>query len=200
MPTFQEKKINDSSHLKAWYEGPPIEVTNEYDLNKVIIYLFSENNNWIRISHENSHITFNDSCIVFKEGDNWYTVTYKTDSGKIYTAKYPVKGYVPKKYIDVELEVVYIDISGGETDYTPEFTKAFTFDGVLLVSWKQFLNVVNELKRYGLYRAEIPKGCGLSNQYDCQWHVVCKDKNTLKATITKVYNEEVKDNGEEDKD
>lgn len=184
----------DKFRIIAWYEGFPIKIVGEYDPNEVIIYLLPENQDWIRTTYKNPHITI-DSYVVSEEGDTWYTVTYRNDSGRVYQDKYPVIGYVPKKYIDVELEVVYIESDGSETDYTPEFIEAFTFDGILSVSWKQFLNEVNDLQRYGLYRAIIPKGCGLSNQYDCQWHVICKDKNTLKATITKIFNEEVKEDG-----
>ena len=180
----------DNFRIIAWYEGFPVKVVGQYDPNEVIIYLLPENQDWIRTNYKNPHITI-DSYTVSEEGDTWYTVTYRNDRGRTYKDKYPVQGYIPKKYVDLELLVVYIEDDGTETDYTPVFIKAFTFDGISLVSWKQFLNAVNELQRYGMYRAIIPKGCGLTNKYDCQWHVLCKDKNTLKATITKIFNEEV---------
>lgn len=180
----------DKFRIIAWYEGFPIKIVGQYDPNEVIIYLLPENQDWIRTNYKNPHITI-DSYTVSEEGDTWYTVTYRNDNGRTYKDKYPVQGYVPKKYVDLELLVVYIEDDGTETDYTPQFLEAFTFDGILLVSWKQFLKTANELQRHGMYRAIIPKGCGLSNQYDCQWHVICKDTKTLKATITKIFNEEV---------
>lgn len=184
----------DKFRIIAWYEGLPVKIVGQYDPDKVIIYLIPENQDWIRTTYKNPHISIN-SYVVSEEGDTWYTITYRNDNGRVYQDKYPVVGYVPKKHIDLKFEVVYIESNGSETDYTPEFIEAFTFDGIFSVSWKQFLNKVNDIQKYGLYRAIIPKGYGLSNHYDCQWHVICKDEHTLKATITKIFNEEVKEDG-----
>ena len=71
-----------------------------------------------------------------------------------------------------------------------KFKEIFTIYDVFLISWKQFLTEVNNLGKYGKYILTAPKLCGLSNEYDQDWNVLCIDKNTLKATIIKTYYKE----------
>jgi hypothetical protein len=106
-----------------------------------------------------------------------------------------VEGYIPKDYVDLDFKVLYIkdpksDREEDQLNLTEEFRKGIAIGDTLVISWEQFLKVVNKSKRYGLYVVTVPKLCGLSNRYDMDWAVLCINKNTIKATIKKVYNKE----------
>ena len=187
--------------LMAWYEDFPIQTVGEYNPEKVVIYLFPEVGDWIRVPYTYPGISIN-SIRVDKEGETWYTVTYKPtgkDEDEL-SDIYPVVGFVKKEFIDLDFLVVYINKeTREETDYTEFFKDMFTLDDELRIGWNGFLRVVNDLQVYGMYRMIAPKASGLDNRFDTEWHVFCPHERALKATITKIFRDqkEVQENGEE---
>lgn len=176
-----------SLRLNVWYEGAKIEVGKTYDPNNVVIYAVYPDGNRKRIDNRLCQFS---SYAVEEEGWNWFTVFYSSGSE---TAKqeFPVPGIIYKDYIDLDFKVLYIDdITKEEIDLTKGFKEALTIDEILYLSWSVFLTTVNQIKKYGLYIVTVPKSCGLSNQYDTDWEVLCINETTLKATIKKIYNEE----------
>jgi hypothetical protein len=185
----------------AWYEDFPIQTIGEYNPEKVVIYLFPEVGDWIRVPYTYPGISIN-SIRVDKEGETWYTVTYKPtgkDEDEL-SDIYPVVGFVKKEFIDLDFLVVYINKeTREETDYTEFFKDMFTLDDELRIGWNGFLRVVNDLQVYGMYRMIAPKASGLDNRFDTEWHVFCPHERALKATITKIFRDqkEVQENGED---
>lgn len=177
-------KVEDF-RLRAWYEGPPIEVGKKYEYDDVRVFFIWKNGDQRLLKY--TDLSFS-GALVEKEGDNWYTVTYHHDK-YVFKQSYPVPGYIPKVYPDVDFRVIYVDVKHNfeETDYTEKFREKFTVDDTFIISWKQFLVEVNELMLYGLYILTAPKLCGLSNKYDQDWEVLCINKTTLKANIMKTY-------------
>ena len=181
-----------SLRLNVWYEGAKIEVGKSYDPNNVIIYIVYPDNNRKRINYRLCQIS---SYLVEKEGWNWYTITYVLED-EIIKQEFPVPGVIYKDYIDLDFKVLYIDkITKEENDITEEFKNDLYFENELSFSWTVFLSTVNRLQKYGLYIITVPKLCGLSNQYDMDWEVLCINETTLKANILKIYNEEETKNG-----
>lgn len=177
--------------LKIWYEGAKIKVGNLFNPEDLIIYLVHPDGRTERMPWHKCHI---DSFFITKEGYNWFTATYITGFLKI-TQMFFVEGIIPKNYIDLDFKVLYIqdktsDREEDQLNLTKEFEKEMLTDGILMVEWKQFLKVVNNLNKYGMYIVTVPKLSGLSDRFDMDWSVLCINKNTIKATIKKVYNEE----------
>ena len=174
--------------LRCWYEGDKIEVGKTYKYENVPTFLVFPNGDLKRLRVLDLEFSNN---YVEKEGWNWYTVIYRTS---YYTLSgiFAVPGYIPIKHPDLDFMVKYIDIQNNyrEIDYTEKFRPKFTFDNIFIISWKQFLEEVNELMLYGLYILTAPKLTGLSNKYDQDWEVLCINKNTLKANIIKTYSKE----------
>lgn len=183
--------IVDSIHLNVWYEGAKIEVGKNYDPDNVVVYLVYPDGRRRRISWRNCEI---DSYLVTKEGLNWFTITYTVEFTKT-TQQFPVEGVIYKDYIDLDFKVLYIAKEEQQEDLTDMFQSKLTFAGQLFVDWNQFLKIVNDLQKYGLYIVTVPKLSGLSDRYDMDWKVLCINKTTLKANIKKIYNEEEKENG-----
>ena len=173
----------------AWYEGLPIEIFNEYDMNNIIIYLIYENEeDVVRIDAEDSRITIN-SLLVTDEGSNKFIVAYQIDSKTYIKTEFTVQGYIPKKYMDEEFQVVYIDSMGNRVDCTSDFYRLFSYDvDTMILSWIQFLEKVVELNRYGEYELVAPKNTGLFHQYSTVWNVTCENKDSIRAVLTKVFN------------
>lgn len=184
--------------LNVWYEGDKIEVGKSYDPSNVVVYLVYPDGERKRISWKHCVI---DSYFVSKEGWNWYTITYTIEFKKV-TQEFPVEGIIYKKYIDLDFKVLYITNRESareedQEDLTTVFQDKIEIDGMLLFDWNLFLKVVNIVQKYGLYIVTVPKLCGMSNQYDMDWEVLCIDETTLKANIKKIYNEEDESHGEE---
>ena len=177
--------VPSTLRLRCWYEGAKIEVGNVYAYEDVAVFLVLPNNDLKRLRV--SDLEFSSNFVTI-EGWNYYTVTYKTDY-YVLSGIFAVPGYIPIKYPDVDFMVRYIDIPNNyrEIDCTEKFRPKFTFDGVFVISWKQFLAEVNELMLYGLYILTAPKCTGLSNKYDQDWEVLCINKTTLKANIMKTF-------------
>ena len=168
--------------LRCWYEGDKIKVGSKYECHDVFAYVIYPDKDPEII--DTKHISFS-SNIVTHEGWNWYTISYKG-----LTAQLVVPGYIPIEHPDIEFSVKYVKSKNDIVDYTDKFKEIFTVYDVFLISWKQFLTEVNNLGKYGKYILTAPKLCGLSNEYDQDWNVLCIDKNTLKATIIKTYYKE----------
>jgi hypothetical protein len=183
--------IVNSLRLNVWYEGAKIEVGNTYNPDNVIVYLVYPNGDRKRISWKHCQIN---SYLVTQEGWNWFTITYTTEFIKV-TQEFPVEGIILKKYIDLDFKVLYIldktsDREEDQMNVTKEFKKGMSFDDILIVDWNQFLKIVNLSSRYGLYIVTVPKSSGMSNRFDMDWEVLCINKNTIKANIKKIYDEE----------
>lgn len=177
---------NTSIYMDIWYEGPDVEVGQNFIMDNVVLMLRYPNREEVRLS--SNDVTFS-GTLVEKEGWNWYTITYRQDY-IIYIKEFCVKGYIPQVYPDMDFKVVYVDVGNNyqETDFTEKFQEKFSYDDdVFIISWKNFLVEVNELMLYGLYIMTAPKLSGLSNQYDQDWEVLCIDKKTLKANVVKTY-------------
>lgn len=174
--------------LNVWYEGDKIEVGSSYNPQNLAIYLvYPDEPDKIRITYKDCVIS---SHQVTEEGWNWFTATYNYGFRQV-KQWFPVFGFIRKKYIDLDFKVVYVDeVTKQETDYTDTFKQAMTFQDILCISWEEFLKKVNELNKYGLYVMTVPKGKGLSNQYDTDWEVLCIDNTTLRAGIKYFYEEE----------
>lgn len=183
--------IVDSIHLNVWYEGAKIEVGKTYDPDNVIVYLVYPNGERRRISWRNCVI---DSYLVTKEGLNWFTITYTVEFTKV-TQQFPVEGIIYKDYIDLDFKVLRITKEETQENLTDIFQSELTFAGQLFVDWNQFLRIVNDIQKHGLYIVTVPKLSGLSDKYDMDWEVLCINKTTLKANIKKIYNEEENKNG-----
>lgn len=177
--------IPKTLRLRCWYEGAKIEVGNTYEYENVPTYLVFPNGDLKRLRVLDLEFSSN---YVAEKGWNWYTVTYRTDY-YVLSGIFAVPGYIPITYPNVDFMVKYIDIPNNyrEIDYTESFRPKFTFDGVFIITWQQFLVEVNELMLYGLYILTAPKFCGLSNKYGQDWEVLCINKTTLKANIMKTY-------------
>ena len=177
--------IPQTLRLRCWYEGVKIKVGSTYAYEDVPTFLVFPNGDLKRLRVLDLEFSSN---YVAEEGWNWYTVTYRTGY-YVLSGVFAVPGYIPIIYPDVDFMVKYIDIPNNyrEIDYTESFRPKFTFDGVFVITWQQFLAEVNELMLYGLYILTAPKLCGLSNKYDQDWEVLCINKTTLKANIMKTY-------------
>lgn len=183
--------IINTLRLKIWYEGAKIRVGNLFNPEDLVIYLVYPNGKTKRITWYECQIN---SFLITQEGFNWFTATYITEFLKI-TQMFPVEGIIPKDYIDLDFKVLYVqdptsDRENDQLNLTEEFKEGMSIDGVLLVDWEQFLKTANKSRRYGLYTVTVPKLSGMSDRYDMDWNVLCINKNTIKATIKKVYNEE----------
>lgn len=174
--------MSDTLRLRCWYEGDKIKVGSKYEYHDVFAYIIHPDDDPEII--DTKDISF-PSSIVTHEGWNWFTITYKG-----LTAQFVVPGYIPIEHPDIEFTVKYIQDKDNLIDFTDKFKETFTIDDIFLISWKRFLKRVNELDKYGMYILTAPKACGLSNEYDQDWSVLCIDKNTLKATIIKTYYKE----------
>ena len=84
---------------------------------------------------------------------------------------------------------MYIRNEDKYEDITELLRKELSFDGILSISWKQFLHAINNLetKRYGRYKVMVPKQCGMSKLYDSEWTVTCINERTIKAQLDKMY-------------
>lgn len=173
-------------HINVWYEGLDVKVGEQFEKDNVVIMLILPNGDEERINCKNAQFL---NTVVEKEGINWYTVICYINH-TIYQRKFSVNGYIPVEHPDLDFSVYYIDKHNQKIDYTGKFKDKFTFDGVFIITWEKFLEEVNSLNKYGLYILTAPKLTGLSNQYDQEWEVICKDKYTLKANVSKTYREE----------
>lgn len=182
--------MTSTLQLNVWYEGAKIEVGKSYNPNDIIIYLICPNKDLKRIPWEQCSVN---SYKVTKEGLNWYTITYETNSIKL-TQQFFVEGVIYKDYMDLNFKVLYVSNETQE-DLTDEFKSKLTVHGHFSIGWNHFLNIVNDIKKYGLYIVTVPKATGLVNQYDTEWEVLCTNKTTLKASIKKIYNKEETENG-----
>lgn len=180
----------------AWYEGLPIKVPNVFHKNDIIIYLIYEDKEEpVRIDPKDPRILI-DSLLVTEDGDNKFTIKYQIDSKTYLSDEFIVSGYIPKKYMDEEFQVVYIDNMGNQLDCTNDFYRLFSYDvDTLIISWTQFLAKVVELERYGEYEVVAPKNSGLFYQYCTVWKVTCDNKNSIRAVLDKVFNKEEKEDG-----
>ena len=174
----------------AWYEGLPIELFNEFHMNDVIIYLiYEDKEDVVRIDPKDPRITIN-SLLVTDEGPNKFFAAYQIDSKTYIRDEFTVQGYVPKKYMDEEFQVVYIDSMGNRKDCTNDFYRLFSYDvDTLIISWSLFLDRVNEIGRYGEYEVVAPENSGLFHRYASVWNVTCDNKDSIRAVLTKVFNE-----------
>ena len=196
-------EVVTSLRLNVWYEGAKIEVGKSYDPNNVVVYIVYPDGERRRIYWKHCQIN---SYLVTSEGLNWYTITYNYEYNNEYEQveqQFAVEGIIYKDYIDLDFKVLYIidkttELEDSQENLTEEFKNALMFDDVLILDWGHFLDVVNHLKKYGLYIVTVPKESGLCNQYDMDWEVLCIDENTLKANIKKIYNEEEMNNGSEE--
>ena len=180
----------------TWYEGLPIQIFDEFHMNDVIVYLmYEDKEELVRIDPKDSHIKIN-SLLVTDEGPNKFVVSYQIDSKTYIKDEITVEGYAPKKYMDEEFQVVYIDNMGNRTDCTNDFYRLFSYDvDTLIISWTLFLEKVNELERYGEYELIAPKNSGLFHRYTTLWNVTCDNKDSIRAVLTKVFNKEEKEDG-----
>lgn len=182
------------SYLNVWYEGLPVKVGDEYNLNNVFIYLITKyaDGRENRIPLDYKKVSFN-SRIIYKEGWNFFTVSYTIKYITI-TQTLAVKGYIPFEHEEVKFKVVYIDKehNNEEVDYTKDFYNGIIIDGHLCITWNAVLNVIINLNKYGEYILTAPKKTGLSNEYATDWFIRCYDKHRLKATIQKIYKEKYK--------
>lgn len=187
--------VHETIWLNAWYEGLPIEVGNAYDPNNVVVFLVYPSGHRIKLNWRDCVINSYD---VTEEGWNWFTITYTIEFKKI-KQQFPVKGIIYKNYVDLDFKVLYISnrYNNQTEDLTEVFEDYMKFEDVMVVDWSHFLTAVNALQKYGTYIVTVPKLSGLSNQYDTEWTVLCINETTLKAHISKIYNEEEEDNGEE---
>lgn len=183
-----EYEIPNTIYLRCWYEGAKIKVGNHYEYKDVIVLVTYPNGDWKEL---NTYDVIFEDNIVHKKGWNWYKVRYKNSEVDL-TGWYAVEGIIENEYPETKFMVRYIDIRNDnrEIDYTSAFENKFTIDDIFIISWKKFLEVVNELRLYGLYILTAPKLCGLSNRFDEDWSVLCINNKTLKANITKTYKEE----------
>ena len=187
---------NDNSlRLNVWYEGDKIEVGKTYDPNYIAIFLVMPDGERKRLSYKECDIS---SYAVTQEGWNWYTATYIVEFKKV-VQYFAVEGYIPIQYQELDFKVLYITdknnvLEENQEDLTETFKTELAVDDIIIIDWKQFLDVVNSIERYGLYIVTVPKLSGLSNKYDMDWEVLCINKTTLKATIKHIYKEE-KNNG-----
>ena len=179
--------------LRCWYEGVKIKVGSKYEYHDVVAFVVYPNGYAKLIDTKDLIFTSN---IVTKDGWNSYTVIYKTNNVNL-VGKYMVPGYIPVNHPDIEFSVKYIEnrIDYRQVDLTEKFKEALVVDDILLLSWKNFLQKVNELNIYGMYILTAPKCHGLSDEYDQDWSVLCINKNTLKASILKTYYKEENKNG-----
>lgn len=171
--------------LYVWYEGEKIEVGCCYDPDNVVILMETEDGDRIRIGKENVQF---DSYLVEHEGWNYFVLIYM--HGHIqYRHAFPVLGYIRKDYVDFDFKVLYIRNEDKYEDITELLRKELSFDGILSISWKQFLHAINNLetKRYGRYKVMVPKQCGMSKLYDSEWTVTCINERTIKAQLDKMY-------------
>ena len=158
-------EIVTSLRLNVWYEGAKIEVGKSYDPNNLVIYLVYPNGERRRIYWKHCQI---DSCLVTKEGLNWYTIIYNYEFEQI-KQQFAVEGIIYKDYIDLDFKVLYIidktsELEENQENLTEEFENALMFDDTLILDWGQFLDIVNHIKKYGLYIVTVPKKSGLCNQ------------------------------------
>ena len=183
--------------LIAWYEGPPIEVGQPYDISKVVVYLCEDGKDRLRLLYTDAGVIIEPGLIA-NTGDNWFCATYVRGPYTL-TDQFPVKGIVYKVYEEAEFQVVYIvKDTRDEIDLTDEFRPYFEFNGAFCISWNQFLKRVydywlNGTPYFGMFRITAPKNTGLFAQYATSWHVYCRNEYTLKAEIYKIYSDEEKE-------
>ena len=186
-----------NAYLVAWYEGLPVEVGKTYDITKVVIYLCEDGKDRLRLSYTDPGVII-ESGVITRVGDNWFTVTYIYGRYTL-TTKFPVEGVIYKVYPDVEFQVLYIvKETLEEIDLTEDFRPYFELYDVFYVTWEQFMKRVYDYWKdgtpyFGMFRITVPKNTGLFNKYASSWHVYCKDEQTLKAEIFKLYSDEIKE-------
>lgn len=185
------------AYLVAWYEGPPIEIGNSFDITNVVIYLCEDGKDNIRLLYTTPGVII-ETGIISKKGDNWFYVKYIYERYTL-TTKFPVEGVVYKQYPDKDFEIFHITTEYKKTDLTEKFRPYFEFQGYFFVSWEQFIKRVYDFKKegtpfLGTFILTVPKNTGLLNKYASTWKVFCKDEKTLKAHIIKIYNDEIKEN------
>lgn len=184
-------RIPEGIYTLAWYEGPDLEIGKAYNQDDVVVLLVLDKKwkNRRRLSYLLDHITFDD-LIVHNAGWNLYHATYKFEGGS-YEQWFCVKGFVPVKYPEKEFQVIYEDKKNGRwVDMTELFRPKFTFDGVFVISWKQFSVEVSEIMLYGIYILTAPPDAGLSARLTEDWQVRCINSTTLKARVLKSYHKE----------
>lgn len=195
--------ITLSATLKAWYEGPSIEVGEQYVLPNVVIYICQPGKDRIRLLYNDAGVIMDRDTVVRQKGPNYYTVQYINQRINIRT-QYIVPGIVSKEFPDHGFKVLYI-VKGTfeEIDLTNDFRPYFTFQDNFVITWQQFLNRLIDYAKdgtpyFGMFRVVAPKRTGLYNKYASEWHVYCFDDFNLKAEIYKIYSDEIKeddDNG-----
>lgn len=182
----------------AWYEGLPIKVLDNFSIDDIVLYLIYEDiDEPVRIDSTSARVKVN-STLITEEGINTFTIKYQIDSTNWLEDKFTVKGYTPKKHVDEEFQVVYIDIMGNRIDCTKDFVHLFTLNVTskftkLNITWNSFLTKVNELKQYGNYEVIAPKNSGLFHKYGTLWSVTCDNENSIRAALQKIFNEEEKE-------
>lgn len=187
----------------AWYEGLPVERFNDLCVDDIVIYLIYEDvKEPIRIDPNSVKVKL-DTLLVSNEGDNKFKIRYQVDNKTYLEDEFIVQGFANKNYVDEGFQVVYIDNKGKRTNCTKEFVHLFNIGvtdtvEILNITWPLFLKRVNELMQYGEYEVLAPKNSGLFRRYCSIWSVFCDDKDNIRAVLQKVFNEEVKDDGNEE--
>lgn len=108
------------SQIKAFYNGPKIEVGNNFSLDYLTVKIYYQDTNNINSYWEKLNYFIVDTQTITHEKDNIINVSYITEDGNILTTNFIVEGVIPEK----EIEYLTAEYSGppiqkGKT-YNPE--------------------------------------------------------------------------------
>jgi len=189
----------ETSSLQVWYEGPAIEVGNDYDIENVVIYLCEPGKDRLRLNYLDEGIIIESNIKIKKEGPNWFTIMYKHGLYK-FKHMYYVPGIIYKKYPDITFQIIYVEKETmKDIDLTEEFRPYFTWANQFIITWEQFIICLQDLESkedrhyFGLFRIMAPKQTGLLNKYASIWDVFCFQDYNVNASIAEIYDNEIKE-------
>lgn len=169
----------------AWYEGFPLNNTNQFRPVNMIIIMQSDSGRKLRIPHDFPGIKFS----ITDNGDYTSTiiVSYQRDSkSEILSHSIIIPMVEPKE----EPEDQEFNVMFGEDDVTETFQTRLAYNDSVIINWNTFMNTCKDNEYSGVFKVTAPKKTGLDNRFATVWEVIC-DGKTLKASIIKIYDEPI---------
>ena len=185
--------LTTSYRLDAWYEGPPVECGESFVPEYFRIYLYYDTGLRAMLKLEECHIE-PEVNVIKEPGLNWFTISYRIDDFTI-KDKVAILGYVEKVYPELDFKMEYYNKNTHSLeDVTEKFNETCMIGKVRYFKWSKICDRITEMMKFGVFRLYAPVLTGLSTKCPTVWMICCFNKNSIKASLVEMIEEEEEDN------